>query len=385
VDVVVTGIGLLGSLGSLTESWQGLLAQQSGISIQQPFPELPPYPLGLIGETPATLSQLTQQVVCTALEDAHLELPLPDCGVVIGSSRGCQASWEQFAKQIYEDRNFNCLHGEQWLETLPHCGAIAAARQIGTTAIALAPMAACATGIWAIAQGFELIQQGRCQRVIVGAVEAPITPLTLAGFDQMGALATTGCYPFDKHREGLVLGEGAAVMVLESRESALSRDATIYGQILGFGLTCDADGMTFPSPNNRSANLAVKQCLQRSQLSPADIDYIHAHGTSTKLNDAREAALIQYLFPNNVAVSSTKGATGHTLGASGAMGTAFCLMALKHQQIPICVGCKESEFALNIVTEPRQEKIRRVLCFSFGFGGQNAVIALGKFDRTDTD
>jgi 3-oxoacyl-[acyl-carrier-protein] synthase II len=143
--------------------------------------------------------------------------------------------------------------------------------------------------------------------------------------------------------------------------------------------------MTFPSPNNRSANLAVKQCLQRSQLSPADIDYIHAHGTSTKLNDAREAALIQYLFPNNVAVSSTKGATGHTLGASGAMGTAFCLMALKHQQIPICVGCKESEFALNIVTEPRQEKIRRVLCFSFGFGGQNAVIALGKFDRTDTD
>jgi 3-oxoacyl-[acyl-carrier-protein] synthase II len=268
---------------------------------------------------------------------------------------------------------------ENWLETLPHQGAIATARQIGTRGTVLAPMAACATGIWAIAQAFELIQQGQCQRVIAGAIEAPITPLTLTGFQQMGALASTGCYPFDRHREGLVLGEGAAVLLLESAKLALSRGATIYGKILGFGLTCDATHVSAPSLDNRSASLAVKQCLERSQLATTEIDYIHTHGTSTKLNDAREASLIQYLFPDGVAVSSTKGATGHSLGASGAIGTAFCLMALKHQQLPPCVGLKESEFALDLVTAPRQTEIRQLLCLSFGFGGQNAAIALEKF------
>jgi 3-oxoacyl-[acyl-carrier-protein] synthase II len=268
---------------------------------------------------------------------------------------------------------------ENWLETLPHQGAIATARQIGTRGTVLAPMAACATGIWAIAQAFELIQQGQCQRVIAGAIEAPITPLTLTGFQQMGALAATGCYPFDRHREGLVLGEGAAVLLLESAKLALSRGATIYGKILGFGLTCDATHVSAPSLDNHSASLAVKQCLERSQLATTEIDYIHAHGTSTKLNDAREASLIQYLFPDGVAVSSTKGATGHSLGASGAIGTAFCLMALKHQQLPPCVGLKESEFALDLVTAPRQTEIRQLLCLSFGFGGQNAAIALEKF------
>ncbi|AFY77145.1 MAG: beta-ketoacyl-ACP synthase [Hydrococcus sp. C42_A2020_068] len=377
MNVVVTGIGLLCCLGSLSESWQNLLARRSGIRLQRPFPELPAYPLGLIGKSPTQLTKLTRLVLSAALEDGRLTTPLPDCGVVIGSSRGCQAVWEQYASQLHGDRD--SLQLENWLETLPNQGAIAAARQIGTTAIVLAPMAACATGIWAIAQAFELIQQGKCQRVIAGAIEAPVTPLTLAGFQQMGALAATGCYPFDKHREGLVLGEGAAILVLESAELALSRGAAIYGQILGFGLTCDATHISAPSIDNRSATIAVKDCLERSNLSATEIDYIHAHGTSTKLNDAREASLVQSLFPHGVAVSSTKGATGHTLGASGAIGAAFCLMALKRQEFPTCVGLKESEFQLNLVTAPRRGEIRQAMCFSFGFGGQNAVIALGKF------
>ena len=195
----------------------------------------------------------------------------------------------------------------------------------------------------------------------------------------MGVLGKTGCYPFDEDREGLVLGEGAAMLVLESAELALSRGASIYGQVLGFGLTCDAYHVSTPSPNNRSAILAIKQCLDRSNLRAVDIDYIHAHGTSTKLNDQREAELIEEVFPQGVSVSSTKGATGHTLGASGAMGAAFCLMALRDQQLPPCVGLKEPEFDLDLVTGPRRSEIRRVLCFSFGFGGQNAVIGLGKF------
>jgi 3-oxoacyl-(acyl-carrier-protein) synthase len=195
-------------------------------------------------------------------------------------------------------------------------GAIAAAREIGSTGPVKAPMAACATGIWSIAQAVELIQTGQCQRVVAGAVEAPITPLTLAGFNRMGALAKTGCYPFDEDREGFVLGEGGALFVLESADLAALRGAQIYGRVLGFGLTNDACYVNAPDLGGKSAIAAVNQCLKRSNLSAVDLDFIHAHGTATELNDKHEALLIQKLFDRGVAVSSTKGATGHTLGAS---------------------------------------------------------------------
>jgi 3-oxoacyl-[acyl-carrier-protein] synthase II len=369
MDVVVTGIGLMTCLGSLGNTWQNLKEGKSGIRLKSIFPDFPLYPLGMIGESPVKLKALTKLVVEAALADAELKPPLFDCGVVIGSSRGCQADWEELATA----RNY-----ENWLEILPHQGAVLTANLLNTTAPVLAPMAACATGITAIARGFELIQTGECQRVIVGAVEAPITKLTLAGFERMGALATTGCYPFDLKREGLVLGEGGAVLVLETAELAARRRAKIYGKILGFGLTCDAYHISAPDSHLGSGLLAVKQCLTRSNLNPTDIDYIHAHGTSTILNDAHEAQLIQALFPQSVAVSSTKGATGHTLGASGAIGTAICLMALKEQILPPCIGLSESEFDLDLVTVERDSKIQKVLCFSFGFGGQNAVLALEK-------
>lgn len=391
MEVVVTGMGLVSALGtSLETSWQQLISAKSGIRVHQPFPELESRPLALIGKQPAALTTLTQLVVADAMKDAGLVPPLPDCGVVIGSSRSHQASWEQLARQFYIDAARHkaasytaartcdgSLPTQAFLDTLPHMLAIAAARQVAISyGPVLAPMAACATGIWAIAQGFELIQTGQCQRVIAGAVEAPITPLTLAGFNQMKALARTGAYPFDQRREGLVLGEGAAVLVLESAELAKRRSAPVYGQVLGFGLTADGYHVSVPEPGSRSAIAAVKQCLERSDLSSSDIDYIHAHGTATQLNDWNEAHLIQQLFPQGVPVSSTKGATGHTLGASGALGVAFCLMALKHQLLPPCVGMKEPEFELDLVSAPRQGEIRAVLCFSFGFGGQNAVVAL---------
>ncbi|PIG94793.1 beta-ketoacyl-ACP synthase [Gloeocapsopsis sp. IPPAS B-1203] len=379
MDVVVTGIGLVSSLGTnLETSWYNLVAGSSGIRVQQPFAELKPRPLALITQQPANLSYITQLVVSAAIKDAGLELPLPECGLVIGSSRSHQAWWENLARQYQSQHDLQQL--EHWLETLPHTPAIAAARQIKTKNAVLAPMAACSTGIWAIAQAYELIQIGQCQSAIAGAVEAAITPLTLAGFQKMGALAHTGAYPFDRNREGLVLGEGAAVFVLESAHSAQERQAKIYGQILGFGLMCDAYHANTPEPRSKSAIASVKQCLERSKLSPTEIDYIHAHGTATKLNDQNEANLLQTVFPQGVAVSSTKGSTGHTLGASGALGTAFCLMALHHQLLPPCVGLQVPEFDLDFVTTPRQGKIRSALCLSFGFGGQNAVIALGKFN-----
>lgn len=383
MEVVVTGIGLVSPLGeSLGDSWKQLMSGKSAIVLHQPFPDLKPMPLALIGKQPAQFKTLTELVVTLALEDARLVVPLPDCGVVIGSSRSYQASWEQLARQMYFRKLASTQYQEQdlehWLETLPHMSAIATARQIKASSAVLAPMAACATGIWAIAQAYELIKTGQCQRVIAGAVEAAITPLTLTGFKQMGVLAQTGAYPFDQDREGLVLGEGAAVFILESAQLAKRRSAPSYGRVLGCGLTSDAYHPNTPQPGSRSAIAAVKQCLNRSNLQSIDIDYIHAHGTATKLNDHNEAQVIGQIFPQGVPVSSTKGATGHTLGASGALGVAFCLKALQQQMLPPCVGLKQSQFDLDLVTVPRQSKIEQVLCFSFGFGGQNAVIALGK-------
>jgi 3-oxoacyl-[acyl-carrier-protein] synthase II len=374
VDVAVTGIGLRCCLGTLTESWQRLLAGDTAIQIHQPFPELPPQPLGLIGDTPTSLTELTQLIVADALSDAGLESPLPDCGVAIGSSRGCQGSWEQLARQWHQEKSLSLT---EIGAILPHQAAIATARQIGSCGPALSPMAACATGIWAIAQGAELIRQGRCSRVLAGAVETPVTPLVLAGFRQMGVLAAAGCHPFDRQRQGLVLSEGGAVFLLERADLARQRGAAIYGLVLEVGFTCDALHLSAPAPDNRSAIAAVKQCLERSQLVPSQIDYIHPHGTGTQLNDGREARLIQFLFPQGVPVSSTKGATGHTLGASGAIGSAFCLLALKYQQLPPCVGLKDPEFALNFVRKARQAQVRRALCLSFGFGGQNAALCWG--------
>ena len=393
-EVVVTGIGLISALGTnLKDSWEQLIQGNSGIHLHQPFLELKPRPLGLISTQPTELHTLTPQVVKSALEDAALKPPLPECGVVIGSSRAYQASWEKMAREFERASDpkgelfpqAEIARNNTWLDNLPHMNAIAAARLIGAENIVLAPMAACATGLWAICAATQLIQTGQCQRVIAGAVEAPITPLTITGFQQMGALANDGLYPFDVNRQGLALGEGGAIFVLESIELAKQRKAQIYGRINGFGLTADAFHPNQPHPQGKGAISAIKQCLNRSELAASDIDYIHAHGTGTQLNDRVESLVIQDIFPPTVAVSSTKGATGHTIGASGALGVAFSLMALQQQILPPSVGLAEPEFDLNFVTVPEGEafrnashthKVGQVMCFSFGFGGQNAAIAL---------
>jgi 3-oxoacyl-[acyl-carrier-protein] synthase II len=244
-------------------------------------------------------------------------------------------------------------------------------------------MAACATGLWAIAQGADLIRSGQCQRVIAGAVEVPITPLTLAGFFKMGALAARGAYPFDERRQGFVLAEGGAVLVLERSDLAASRDVKIYGQVLGFGATVDAYHVSSPNPDRGVAMAAVRECLRHSDRSVQDIDYVHAHGTATRLNDQAEARLLQALFPQGVPVSSTKGATGHTLGASGALGAAFSLLALHQGVLPPCVGLGQPAFDLDLVTTARSRPVDTALCFSFGFGGQNAALALAAYSPSN--
>lgn len=372
--IVITGIGFKSALGDLPTTWKCILDGRSAIQLLQPFPDLPPLPLALIDSQPQHVLKLTQTVVAEAILNAGLSLPLPDCGVTIGSSRSCQSDWENFTSDPATPTDLT-----NWLNTLPHSPAIETARFIGSRTALLAPMAACATGIWSLAQAVGLIRSGACERAISGAVEAPITPLTITGFSQIGALATTGCYPFDRSREGLVLGEAGAVFILETAELALARGAKIYGEVLGFGLTNDAYQMCAMDLAGTSGFKAIGQCLQHSQLAPADIDYIHAHGTSTLLNDRYESRLIQQVFPNGVAVSSTKGATGHTLGASGAVGIAMCLQASSTQILPPCVGLTDPEFDLDLVRKARATSVNNLLCFSFGFGGQNAAIALAKW------
>ncbi|TVQ52281.1 MAG: beta-ketoacyl-ACP synthase [Spirulina sp. DLM2.Bin59] len=369
MGVVITGIGLRSALGDAHQTQQHLFQGRSGVQLYQPFPELPPLPLALIGAHPQTLPALVPPLVQATLTDASLAPPLPNWGVVVGSSRGCQGNWEQMGR------------GEQllnpWFSHLPATAATLTAQILQTPGPVSAPMAACGTGLWAIAQGYHWIQQGQCPQVIAGAVEAPITPLTLAGFARMGALAKTGCYPFDRQREGLVLGEGGALFCLESHRAAQARNALIYGEILGVGLTCDAYHVSAPDPSGQGARAAILQSLERAHLNPRDIDYIHAHGTGTQRNDHQEAQVLTDLFPHRPPVSSTKGGTGHTLGASGALGIAVCLWALRSQTLPPSIGLQLLAFPeLNMVRRAKRARIHHTLCLSFGFGGQNLAIIL---------
>lgn len=377
-EVWVTGISLGSALGpTLLQSWATLLQGKSGISIQQPFIDLPPYPLGRVSDQPTRLNDLLDSALQDLLVDAQIS-PSPNAvwGVAVGSSRGYQAELEALAHHWHGHRTNPSA--SEWMLSYGQSPASQVAQRIQVCGPIVSPRAACATGLWAIAQGVELIRTGQCDVVVAGAADAPITPLTLAGFERMGALAHDGAYPFDQKRSGFVLGEGVGLMILERRDHAEARGARPYGQVLGFGLTCDADHISSPKPDRSGAITAIQDCLQRSRLSPRQVDFIHAHGTGTRLNDQAEAEIIQSHFPASVAVSSTKGATGHSLGASGAMGAIFCLMALHHQILPPCVGLQNSPYPLSLIRQAQSASIQVALCFSFGFGGQNAVLAVAR-------
>ncbi|MEL6472242.1 MAG: beta-ketoacyl-ACP synthase [Cyanobacteria bacterium J06623_4] len=377
-DVVVTGLSLQTALGdSVQSNWQRLMAGESAIALRQPFLDLDPSPLAMAGKAPIRLTPMTATLAQAAWLDAGL--PLSDdagagCGVVIGSSRSHLSDLEAMAFQHIQAPGF--IEGD-WFAALAHRPALTVARTVGATGPLLSPMAACATGIWAIAQAAALIRSGQCQRVIAGAVESPITPLTIAGFLKMGALAKTGCYPFDTKREGFVLGEGGAVMVLESAALANARGVKhIYAKVLGIGITNDAHHISSFDPSYTMGHRAVSLCLARSGWQSADVDAVHTHGTSTPQNDQMEARLIRTSLHDRVAVMATKGATGHTLGASGAINVGISLCSLRQQAVVPCTGLRQADFDLNFVRVGQSALLRKVVCLSFGFGGQNAALAL---------
>ncbi|NUN65515.1 beta-ketoacyl-ACP synthase [Pseudanabaena biceps] len=377
LTVVVTGIGMISAIANDREStWQRLLQGISGIQFDSQL-QIPVARVKDLDDIHFLRSQyLLEKVTLEAIADAGLEIPLVNCGVVIGSSRSYQRELE-----LLLDQPELTLTENQWWQCQSANLSAQIANLLQTHSPVLAPMAACATANWAIAQACELIRSGQCELAIAGATDAAITPLTIAGFQKINVLAKSGVYPFSQEREGFALGEGAAILVLESLESAQRRDANVYGTVLGWGITNDAYHATSPNPDNHMAMLAIEDCLRRSHLTAADIGYINVHGTATSLNDAREAELIQKMFPHSL-VSATKGATGHTLGATGMIEAAFCLLALRDQLVPPSVGMKTPAFNLKISNQPqRSPDLQYALNFSFGFGGQNAIVAFGKLQE----
>jgi 3-oxoacyl-[acyl-carrier-protein] synthase II len=382
--VVVTGIGMITAIANDREStWQQLLQGKSGIKFD-PKLRLPIARIedldqfSEVSRSQTRSEYLLQNVVLEAIADAKLELPLPDCGLVIGSSRSNQRELELLLDHPDQRLNQNLFPNYWW-----HCQAAHLSAQIAhllqTQAPVLAPMAACATANWSIAQACELIRSGQCDLAIAGATDAAITPLTIAGFQKIGVLAPSGVYPMSQEREGFALGEGAAALVLESLESAKNRGSRIYGEVLGWGITNDAYHATSPNPDNAMAAIAIQDCLGRSQINANQVGYINVHGTATPINDAREAELIQRFFADS-AVSATKGATGHTLGATGMIEAAVCLLALRDRLLPPCVGLQTPAFNINLIQKAtRSPDLQYALNFSFGFGGQNAIVAFGQY------
>ena len=389
-DVVVTGMALRSALGDLGTTWTRLLAGETAVRSRFLFDQIPERPIAMIGDQPIEVFDLLDQTLADLVNDRNQDRDnrnnhesWHDCAVSIGSSRSMQRSWEAWHRwQIGENGSGSVENVETshlpWLDTLPHAPALWVAHQLGSRGAVFAPMAACATGLWSIARAVAAIESGECDRVIAGSVEAPISPLTIATFDRMGALSREACRPFDRSRSGMALGEGAALLLLESRQAANQRQAKILGRITSAGMTADAHHISAPDPNITAACSAVRQCLSRGHWTPESVDYIHLHGTGTQLNDRREAELVQTVFPQGVAVSSTKGATGHTIGASGAIGAVLCLQAIAMQTLPPCVGTYDPEFELDLVRSARSSSVKRTLCFSFGFGGQNVVLALAR-------
>ena len=255
----------------------------------------------------------------------------------------------------------------------------------------MAVLSACASGANCIGEAAEMILHGRVDKAVCGAAEAGVLRLAIAAFNAMGAVSrrneepTRACRPFDADRDGFVMGEGAAIMILERLEDALARGAPVYAEIIGYGASADAWHITAPPEDGAGAALAMRVTLTSAGLVPADVDYINAHGTSTPLNDKAETLAIKSVFGPHayrLAVSSTKSTTGHLLGASGAVAAIITVKALQEGVIPPTINYETPDPDCDLDYVPnsaRQSPLRVALCNSFGFGGHNACLALRRY------
>ena len=405
-SVVVTGIGIFTSVGcNRVDFWNSIVDGKSGIERIHAFDptghktqiasEIIDYKSGDYFDRKesrkmARVSQLASSAAIEAIKDAGLDLDQEDrtrIGCVIGSAAGDYHHLEEQHERFLNrgPGSVNPLTVPRAIPNMPVCNA---ANILGINGPNLGISAACTTGTHSIGIALGLLRGGTADVILAGGSESTITPLVLDAYSSMGVLSSYNEHPekasrpFDLNRDGFVMGEGSCVLVLETLEYAEKRDAVPLAYLSGFGMTADAFGIAAPEPTGKWAALAMENAVKDANLSMEDIGYVNAHGTSTKMNDKTETIAIQKAFKNrNVPVSSIKSMIGHTLGAAGAIEAAACVMAVKHGILPPTINSKtkDPECDIDIIpNKAREVNIKAAISNSFGFGGQNGVLAFSK-------
>jgi len=407
--VVITGLGAITPLGEgIRDYWEALKAGRSGIDKITSF-DTTGYSTRIGGEVRGfeptayldrkearrmdRFTQFAAAAARMAIEDAGLEMDREDpdrVGVVVGTGIGGIGTLMEQADVLREkgpDRVSPFF--------VPMMIANMAAGQVAILFGAKGPnttvVTACASGNNAIGDAMRIIQRGEAEVMICGGSEAAFVPLAMAGFCTMKALSTRNeeparaCRPFDRERDGFVMGEGAGMIVLESLDHARSRGARIYAEMAGYGMTADAFHITAPAPEGEGGARSMLRALEDAGLPPSAVDYINAHGTSTPHNDRMETVAIKNVFGDHarkVAISSTKSMTGHLLGAAGAVELVACVLAINEGVIPPTINYEypDPECDLDYVpNRAREARVEVALSNSFGFGGQNATLVVRRF------
>jgi len=328
-----------------------------------------------------------------ALEDAGFKITpanAEEVGVIIGSGIGGMRTLEE-QHRIFLEKGPDRVSPFFVTMMIVNMAAGQVSIQLGAKGPNSAVVTACATGGHAIGDAFRIIQRGEAVAMLAGGAEAAITPLSLAAFCSMKAMSRRNddpkraVRPFDRERDGFVMGEGAGIVLLEELEHALRRDARIYAECIGYGTSADAYHITQPDPEGDGAARAMARALKDARIDPSEVDYINAHGTSTPYNDRLETLAIKRVFGDHayrLAVSSTKSMTGHLLGAAGGVELIACLLSIERQWIPPTINYEfpDPECDLDYVPNaPRQARVETAMSNAFGFGGHNAVLVVRRF------
>jgi len=406
--VVVTGIGAITSIGfGKNQFWESLKAGKSGVSKIEAF-DTTDFTTHFAGEIknfdpsqyihPKRLkrmdrtSQLAVACAKMAIEDANVD---PKCngpdrtGVIIGTAMaGHGYILEQHV--TLRERGPMRINPFTALASFPDACASNVSIELGVTGPSFSIATACSSASDACGYAFAAIRSGTVDFLIMGGAEASIYPGILAAFCVARALSTRNddpqgaSRPFSRDRDGFVLGEGAGMLVLEEYEHAKKRGAHIYAEILGHGMTCDAYHMTVPDPEGKEASRAMRQALAAANLNPEDINYINAHGTSTALNDKTETLIIKKVFGDHaykVPISSAKSMIGHLIGAAGSVELVSTILAMEHGLIPPTINYSSADPECDLDYVPNQAReatVKYAMKNSFGFGGKNSVLVLGK-------
>ncbi|HEY5089226.1 MAG TPA: beta-ketoacyl-ACP synthase II [Polyangia bacterium] len=409
--VVITGIGLVTPIAIGTEeTWQGLLAGRSGIGPITRFDHTA-FATHFAGEVKGfeptkwmtareakTIDPFIQYAVAAgslAVADSGLEISgefAERVGCFVGAGLGGVTTIEATCKSLSEKgprHGFSPFFVPMIIVNLAS-GNLSI--KFGAKGPNLSQVSACSTGTHAIGDAFRVIERGDADAMICGGTEATVTPLGVGGFNAMRALSTRNdapqqaSRPFDRDRDGFVIAEGAGILVIEELEHAKARGAKIYAELRGYGANADAHHITSPAPEGAGAQRCMKLALKDAKLAPADIGYINAHGTSTKINDATETLAIKKVFGDaarKLMVSSTKSMTGHMLGAAGGVETAVCALVLARGAIPPTINYTTPDPDCDLDYVPntaREARVQYTLSNSFGFGGTNACLILSRYN-----